>query len=167
MPPKRPILCRSLYRSCLCAAALVAATIAAHRPAEAQIAAMAIEDPFEASHSPTQGFAVLKADNKTIEMIEDFDRYAGKKSWELAFHTLDAIDEGHSRGMVPAGNGFLVPIQVRVQQSLLRLPPQGAKPIACSTMPTPSSFGIICKIAGRALRPTNCRRSASSSIVIF
>jgi outer membrane protein assembly factor BamB len=78
-----------------------------------------------AAATPHQGFTILKADSKLVESIEDFDRYAGKKSWELAFRALNAIDEANSRGMVPAQDGFMVPIRARVKQSLLRLPPEG------------------------------------------
>ena len=83
------------------------------------------DDEVAAWRLSAQGFTVLKADSKIVEMIEDFDRYAGKKSWELAFRTLNSIDEAKSRGMVPAEDGFLVPIRARVKQSLLRLPPEG------------------------------------------
>lgn len=72
-----------------------------------------------------KGFAVLKADSKVVEMIEDFDRYAGKKSWELAFRALNSIDDAKSKGMVAAADGFMVPIRARVRQSLLKLPPEG------------------------------------------
>jgi outer membrane protein assembly factor BamB len=70
-------------------------------------------------------FALLKADSKTVEQIDDFKRYSEKKSWELAFHALNSIDESKSSASVPAGDGFLVPLRVRIQQLLLRLPPEG------------------------------------------
>ena len=38
---------------------------------------------------------------------------------------LNTIDEANSKGMVPAQDGFMVPIRARVKQSLLRLPPEG------------------------------------------
>ena len=46
----------------------------------------AVAAPADAdSATPHQGFTILKADSKLVESIEDFDRYVGKKSWELAF----------------------------------------------------------------------------------
>ena len=44
---------------------------------------------------------------------------------ELALHALNSIDEASSAGLVPAGDGFLVPIRTRVERCLLRLPPEG------------------------------------------
>ena len=102
--------------------ALMALANAVSLNAQAVVIATADEP---AAATPHQGFTILKADSKLVESIEDFDRYAGKKSWELAFRALNAIDEANSRGMVPAQDGFMVPIRARVKQSLLRLPPEG------------------------------------------
>src|SRR6266567_463213 len=92
----------------------------------AQIAiATSVDEADAQSGTAPKGFAVLKADSKIVESLDDFDRYAGKKSWELAFRSLNSIDEANNRGMVPAEDGFLVPIRARAQQSLLKLPPEG------------------------------------------
>ena len=77
-------------------------------------------------------FAVPMADTKTIDKLDDFDRYVGKKAWELAFKTMDAL-ETDGKGMVPASagsggdkaRGFLFPSTLRIKQSLLHLPPEG------------------------------------------
>jgi outer membrane protein assembly factor BamB len=105
----------------VCVAAIV---ISAAASLHAQAVAFAVADE-PASTTPHQGFTILKADSKLVESIEDFDRYVGKKSWELAFRALNTIDEANSKGMVPAQDGFMVPIRARVKQSLLRLPPEG------------------------------------------
>lgn len=71
------------------------------------------------------GSAIRKADRKTLELLEDFDRYAGKKAWGLAFKALDSLDESCQRRLVPAGDGFLVPTSDWVRQRLNRLPREG------------------------------------------
>src|SRR5271170_8095816 len=43
------------------------------------------EDDSEAE----KGFTVPKADTKTIDKLDDFDRYVGKKAWELAFRAMN------------------------------------------------------------------------------
>jgi outer membrane protein assembly factor BamB len=79
---------------------------------------------------PTAGFTVPKADTKTIDTLDDLDRYIGKKAWELAFKAASGID-AQGKGMVPGGGedggqkGFLFPIGRRVSESLLRLSPEG------------------------------------------
>ncbi|HEV3418115.1 MAG TPA: PQQ-binding-like beta-propeller repeat protein [Pirellulales bacterium] len=122
-------LCRRPARALFRAAVIVTIVAILGRfaiRAHAQVAIMATADAAadDQANAP-KGFAVLKADSKIVEMIEDFNRYSGKKSWELAFRALNSIDEANSRGMVPAGDGFMVPIRARVKQCLLQLPPEG------------------------------------------
>jgi len=78
-------------------------------------------------------FAVPMADTKTIDKLDDFDRYVNKKAWELAFRTMNAV-ESDSKGMVPPpgganesgkGKGFLFPATLRIKQSLIHLPAEG------------------------------------------
>jgi hypothetical protein len=77
-------------------------------------------------------FALPMADTKTIDKLDDFDRYVDKKAWELAFRTMNAI-QSDSKGMVPAARdagvskskNFLFPSTLRMKQSLLHLPPEG------------------------------------------
>ena len=73
----------------------------------------------------SSNFALLKANTKTIESIDDFKRYSDKKSWELAFRALESIDDASGNGLVPAGQGFMMPVHSRIQQLLLQLPPEG------------------------------------------
>ena len=123
-------IARSLHRSAGRCSVVVAATVAiaiiAMVPtrAHAQLIPAAI---YSADESPTapKAFAVRKADSKIVDLLEDFQRYSGKRSWELAFHALNSIDEAGNVGSVPAGDGFMVPVQTRVQQLLLALPPEG------------------------------------------
>jgi outer membrane protein assembly factor BamB len=105
-------------------AMLAAIPLANLNALNAQIAIATSDDDAQSGTAP-KGFVVLKADSKIIESLDDFDRYAGKKSWELAFRSLNSIDEANNRGMVPAEDGFLVPIRARAQQSLLKLPQEG------------------------------------------
>jgi outer membrane protein assembly factor BamB len=79
-------------------------------------------------NGPVAGFVVPKADTKTIDKLDDLDRYIGKKAWELAFKAVGGIDvEG--KGMVPGEGveqkGFLFPIGRRVSESLLHLSAEG------------------------------------------
>src|SRR5437868_617505 len=52
--------------------------------------------------APT-GFSVQKEDAKIVNALDDFDRYRGKKAWEIAFRTLGSLSEQDCKGMVPAG----------------------------------------------------------------
>ena len=74
---------------------------------------------------PPSSFALLKADSKTIDLIDDFKRYSEKKSWELAFHSLGAIDETKSYGACRPATAFSSRYALRIQQLLLRMPPEG------------------------------------------
>jgi len=115
---------RALLRAAVVVAIVGRIAISAH--AQVVVTSAGVEDAAsdDQANAP-KGFAVLKADSKIVEMLEDFKRYSGKKSWELAFHALSSIDEASSPGLVPAGDGLLVPIRTRVEQCLLRLPPEG------------------------------------------
>ncbi len=120
------MLRRTGFGCCLMAALLAGSLLA--RPARlvGQVMATAIEDAADVTNeNAPKGFGVLKADSKIVEMLDDFDRYAAKKSWELAFRALNSLNDANSKGMVPAKDGFLVPIRARARQSLLNLPPEG------------------------------------------
>ncbi|HEY2148073.1 MAG TPA: hypothetical protein VGH32_09060, partial [Pirellulales bacterium] len=107
-------------------AALLAGSFIAQAARLVGQVAIAIEEPADATNeNDPKGFGVLKADSKIVEMLDDFDRYAAKKSWELAFRALNSLNDANSKGMVPAKDGFLVPIRARARQSLLNLPPEG------------------------------------------
>lgn len=125
------IILRSIIRSAPRAiagslAVFLAIVSAGHAIAQMGFAAPAIETASgdEPPSTPTN-FAFLKASSRVVESIDDFRRYSAKKSWELAFHALDSIEESGNTGTVPAGDGLLVPVRVRVQQLLLSLPPEG------------------------------------------
>ena len=78
----------------------------------------------DAQNQPT-GFTVPRADTKTADALDDFDRYAEKKSWELAFRTVNGLMDSSSAAMISAGDGFLLPLKRRAAQSLVRLSPEG------------------------------------------
>jgi outer membrane protein assembly factor BamB len=71
------------------------------------------------------GFQVPKEDSKTMDKLEDFKRYAEKKSWELAFKTMNQLAATEGTGMVPVGDGFFVPLRRRLAQTLATLPAEG------------------------------------------
>lgn len=106
------------------AALVLAVTCLFAARANGQFVAVASETNSDDSHQPSP-FALLKANTKTNESLDDFKRYSGKKSWELAFHALASIDDASGNGLVPSGNGFMVPVRTRVQQLLLELSPDG------------------------------------------
>ena len=119
-------------RALECAAALATLLVPLGRlPLHGQVVTTAQVDSVEIDNSgdnpatPTQGFTVPKADSQTIDKLDDFDRYVGKQSWELAFRVIDALVETDNHQMVPAQQGFLFPIGQRIRQSLLHLPPAG------------------------------------------
>lgn len=116
---------RLLSRFALRALLPTAAALVCSGRAPGQVFAVDSDVVNESDPNAPKGFALLKADSKVVDLIEDFDRYAGKKSWELAFRALNSIDDAKIKGMVPAEDGFMVPIRARVRQSLLKLPPEG------------------------------------------
>ncbi|HKD38235.1 MAG TPA: PQQ-binding-like beta-propeller repeat protein, partial [Pirellulales bacterium] len=123
------MLSRNVFGHCALAVLLAGLALAAPASVRGQVmlaAPVAVEEASDASNeNAPKGFGVLKADSKVVEQLDDFDRYAAKKSWELAFRALNSLNEANSKGMVPVKGGFLVPIRVRAQQSLLNLPPEG------------------------------------------
>jgi len=72
-----------------------------------------------------QGFSVRKEDPKVVDAFEDFRRHSKAKAWELAFKAIQSVAEKDPKGMVPAGDGLMVPTRQRVWQALATLPPEG------------------------------------------
>lgn len=79
----------------------------------------------QAAQNPQRGFSVRKEDPKIIDALEDFKRHSQKKAWELAFRAIASVSEKDPKGMVPAGDGVMVPTRQRVWQALAQLPPDG------------------------------------------
>jgi outer membrane protein assembly factor BamB len=79
----------------------------------------------QAALTPQRGFSVRKEDAKIIDAFEDFRRHSQKKAWELAFKAVASITEKDPKGMVPAGDGLMMPTRQRVWQALASLPPDG------------------------------------------
>jgi outer membrane protein assembly factor BamB len=109
----------------LVAPIVLVAIVAMPTAARAQVAVMADIEPAEEAPSGAKAFAVLKADSKVIDSIADFKRYSAKKSWELAFRALNSIEESENKGLVPAEDGLMTPISLRIERALLQLPPEG------------------------------------------
>jgi outer membrane protein assembly factor BamB len=102
------------------------ASLNAQIPIVVPLTAPSISAPVDAeSGAAQQGSTILKADRKTLELLEDFDRYAGKKAWQLAFKVLYSLDESSKRRLAPAGDGLLLPTSDWVRQRLNSLPPEG------------------------------------------
>ena len=121
-------LCRKAARALLLAAAAVAIAGEIAIPAHAQVAvatASADDAASDDQANAPKGFAVLKADSKIVEMFEDFNRYSGKRSWELALHALNSIDEASSARTGSGRRWLFGADSRRVEQCLLRLPPEG------------------------------------------
>ena len=91
-------------------------------PAQTPIAANPEE---EAAQNLQRGFTVRKEDPKVIDAFEDFKRHSQKKAWELAFRAIASVTEKDPKGMVPSGDGLMVPTRQRVWQALAALPPDG------------------------------------------
>jgi outer membrane protein assembly factor BamB len=74
------------------------------------------------------GFTVPKEDSKTLDKLDDFHRYVDKKAWELAFRTMNSL-QGETgtggSGMVPVGDGFMMPLRRKITQSLVEMPAEG------------------------------------------
>jgi outer membrane protein assembly factor BamB len=121
------MLHRRFLGHCVIGALLAGLWLAAPESALGQVmvAPTAVDEVDASNENAPKGFGVLKADSKIVEMLDDFDRYAAKKSWELAFRSLNSLNDTGNKGMVPTKNGFFVPIRARAQQSLLNLPPEG------------------------------------------
>lgn len=75
---------------------------------------------------PTQGsFTLKKEDTAVVEAFQDFNRFREKNQWEKAFRSLTTVMDSAGKGMMPAGDGFLVPTRVSVRRALAALPADG------------------------------------------
>src|SRR4051812_29636789 len=92
---------------------------------EEKPAAPPVSPDEQAALTPQRGFSVRKEDAKIIDAFEDFRRHSQKKAWELAFKAVASITEKDPKGMVPAGDGLMMPTRQRVWQALASLPPDG------------------------------------------
>ncbi len=112
-----------------CANILIAVALvsfcAASAPPVVAIGQVAMAVEADDSLQAAKGFSFSKVDSKTIDSLADFRRYSDKKAWELAFRTLNSLEEEKNKGLAPAGDGFFVPLEVRVQQCLKTLPTEG------------------------------------------
>src|SRR5438045_1329489 len=72
----------------------------------------------QAALTPQRGFSVRKEDAKVIDAFEDFRRHSQKKAWELAFKAVASITEKDPKGMVPVGDGLMMPTRQRVWQAM-------------------------------------------------
>lgn len=108
----------------LCAAAMLGLAISARGQIMQVVQAIADTEEIP-QQNKVQGFSVPKEDQKHVESLEDFSRYANKKQWELAFKAMSGPAEADLKGMVPAKDGFYVPVTLRIKMLLAALPPEG------------------------------------------
>ncbi|MFI5379067.1 MAG: PQQ-binding-like beta-propeller repeat protein [Tepidisphaerales bacterium] len=114
-----------LLRLALGAAAVLGLAPGAQGQIAQVVQAVAAVDTEEApQQNKNQGFSVPKEDQKHVESLEDFSRYASKKQWELAFKAIAAPAEADLKGMVPGKDGFYVPVTMRIKMLLAGLPPE-------------------------------------------
>jgi outer membrane protein assembly factor BamB len=116
---RRVTTCRKGWIGLLAGVVLTSGSFA---PVHAQIIDTG-ETPEQARKN--EGFNIRKEASKFNDALEDFARYRDKKAWELAFRSLETLNEAKRDGMVPAGNGFFVPSRQRVISSLTSLTPEG------------------------------------------
>src|SRR4051794_33128089 len=88
---------------------LVAGAVAAAVSGD-RVSAMIVRGGVDLSDTETPegqlpGFQLQKEDIKSVGKLEDFDRYVGKKAWELAFRTMSNFSDTESSGMVPGKDG--------------------------------------------------------------
>jgi outer membrane protein assembly factor BamB len=76
-------------------------------------------------NSETHGFVVHKANQGVLDSLTEFERYRDKGAWEKAFAALGQAAEAEPGTLVPAADGFLLPIGQRLRQELISLPPAG------------------------------------------
>jgi outer membrane protein assembly factor BamB len=113
-----------LLRLSLCAAAMLGLALSARGQIMQMVQAIADTEETP-QQNKNQGFSVPKEDQKHVESLEDFSRYASKKQWELAFKAMSGPAEADLKGMVPGKDGFYVPVTLRIKMLLAALPPEG------------------------------------------
>jgi outer membrane protein assembly factor BamB len=91
----------------------------------AQVLTFTTADTATDANQKKQPFVLPAPSADTLEAIEDFRRAVGKEAWEKAFKQIDKLIGGSATGLVPADNGFKLPLQMAIASALVQLPPAG------------------------------------------
>lgn len=96
-----------------------------HRQAAAQVMIMAASADASAEETKgAPGFQV-PVDEALQAAFTDFERHAGRKTWEKAFTALSELPADKRTGMLEDGNGYLIAAKERIWNALVSLPPDG------------------------------------------
>ncbi len=68
---------------------------------------------------------ILAVDEAVQNTLTDFERHAERNDWQKAFRVLENLPPEKRVGMLPAGNGFMVPARVRFWRLLVEANAEG------------------------------------------
>ena len=68
---------------------------------------------------------ILAVDEAVQNTLTDFERHAERNDWQKAFRVLENLAPEKRVGMLPAGNGFMVPARVRFWRLLVEANAEG------------------------------------------
>ena len=68
---------------------------------------------------------ILTTDEAVQNALTDFERHAERNDWQKAFRVLENLPPDKRVGMLPAGNGFMVPAKVRFWRLLVDMNAEG------------------------------------------
>ncbi len=68
---------------------------------------------------------LLTTDEAVQNALTDFERHAERNDWQKAFRVLENLPPEKRVGMLPAGNGFMVPAKVRFWRLLVDMNAEG------------------------------------------
>ena len=69
--------------------------------------------------------SVLTTDEAVLNALTDFERHAERNDWQKAFRVLENLPPEKRVGMLPAGNGFMVPARVRFWRLMVEMNAEG------------------------------------------
>jgi outer membrane protein assembly factor BamB len=77
------------------------------------------------SESGQPNAGILTTDEAVLNALTDFERHAERNDWQKAFRVLENLPPEKRVGMLPAGNGFMVPAKVRFWRLLVDMNAEG------------------------------------------
>ena len=69
--------------------------------------------------------SVLTTDEAVLNALTDFERHAERNDWQKAFRVLENLPPEKRVGMLPAGNGFMIPAKLRFWRLLVEMNAEG------------------------------------------
>lgn len=94
-------------------------------PTEANAQAFAIVDGAVQAAGNQTNTGILAVDEAVQNTLTDFERHAERNDWQKAFRVLENLPAEKRVGMLPAGNGFMVPARVRFWRLLVEANAEG------------------------------------------